>query len=65
MATIPHSKKPIPITSPIQADAHSPAAVVKPFIFDFPDITILPAPKKPIPLTTCAPNLAGSPAPYL
>ena len=40
----------------MQAEAHRPAAVVRPFTFCWPVTKMVPAPKKPMPLMTWAPK---------
>ena len=41
---------------PMQAEAHRPAAVVRPFTSCFPVTMMVPAPRKPMPLITWAPK---------
>ena len=41
---------------PMQAEAHRPAAVVRPFTSWRPVTMMVPAPRKPMPLMTCAPK---------
>ena len=55
-AMIAPSKNPAPIASPRQADAQSPAAVVRPLTWLSFVTRIVPAPRKPMPLITCAPK---------
>ena len=60
VAKIAHSTKPAPQARPTMAEAHSPAAVVRPLTWRRPVTMIVPAPMKPIPAMTCAPSLPMS-----
>ena len=55
MATSAASTNPIPTASPMQAQAHRPAAVVRPRTSLRRVTMIVPTPRKPTPETTCEP----------
>ena len=46
----------MPTARPVHADAHRPAAVVRPLTCWRPVTRMVPAPRKPMPLMTCAPK---------